>query len=57
MRAPMPVLGVRYVTEHDAAFALKHHLMLGSYLLRFGLAGMRKLQAQGRSLRSSGHRR
>lgn len=46
MRAPMPVLGVRYLTEHDAVFALKHHLMMGPYLLRFGPAGMRKLLAQ-----------
>lgn len=43
MRSPMPMLAVRYVVEQDAAFAAKHRLMRAPYLLRFGLAGARRL--------------
>jgi hypothetical protein len=45
MRAPMPLLGVRYLIEQDAVFAAKHKIMLPSYLLRFGLPGARRLGA------------
>ena len=45
MRAPMPVLGVRYLVEQDAVFAAKHRIMLAPYLLRFGIAGARRLSA------------
>jgi hypothetical protein len=45
MRAPMPLLGVRYMIEQDAVFAAKHKIMLAPYLLRFGPAGARRLGA------------
>jgi hypothetical protein len=45
MRAPMPVLGVRYLIEQDAVFAAKHKLLTVPYLLRFGPAGARRLAA------------
>jgi hypothetical protein len=43
MRAPMPVLGLRYMIEQDAVFAAKHKLMTLPYLLRFGPAGAQRL--------------
>jgi len=45
MRAPMPMLGARYLIEQDAVFAAKHRIMLAPYLLRFGVAGARRLGA------------
>ena len=45
MRAPMPLLGVRYLIEQDAVFAAKHRIMLAPYLLRFGIPGARRLAA------------
>ncbi len=43
MRSPMPVLAVRYLVEQDAVFAAKHRLLRAPYLLRFGVAGARRL--------------
>ncbi len=43
MQSPMPVIALRYLIEQDAAFAFKHKLMTGPYLLRFGPAGARRL--------------
>lgn len=43
MRAPMPVIGIRYMIEQDAVFAAKHRLLTGPYLLRFGPSGVRRL--------------
>lgn len=43
MRAPMPVIGIRYMIEQDAVFASKHKLLTAPYLLRFGPAGARRL--------------
>jgi hypothetical protein len=51
MRAPMPVLGMRYLIEQDAVFAAKHHLMLAPYLMRFGPAGARRVVASRQALR------
>ncbi|HVY90383.1 MAG TPA: hypothetical protein VG942_16070 [Hyphomonadaceae bacterium] len=48
MRAPMPVLGIRYLTEQDSIFAAKHHLMLAPYLLRFGPVGAQRVLAHWR---------
>lgn len=45
MRSPMPVLGVRYMVEQDAAFAAKHKIMTAPYLMRFGVNGARRLVA------------
>ena len=51
MRAPIPVLAVRYLIEQDAVFAAKHHLMLAPYLMRFGPAGARRVVASRQALR------
>ena len=45
MRAPMPVIGARYLVEQDAIFAAKYKLMIPTYLMRFGVTGARKLLA------------
>lgn len=45
MRATVPVLSTRFLTEHDAIFAAKHRLLTVPYLLRFGPAGARKWAA------------
>ena len=58
MRAPMPVLAIRYLIEQDAVFAAKHKLLTLPYLLRFGPSGARRLadywrrKAGSRTLRS-----
>jgi uncharacterized protein DUF6875 len=43
LRAPMPVLALRYVVEHDAPFIARYHLMWGPYLMRYGLDGAKRL--------------
>lgn len=43
MKSPIPVIAVRYLVEQDAAFAAKHRLLTGPYLLRFGPAGARRI--------------
>lgn len=48
MRAPIPVLSTRFLTEHDAIFASRHRLLAIPYLLRFGPNGARKLAAARR---------
>lgn len=48
MRAPIPVLSTRFLTEHDAIFASRHRLLTVPYLLRFGPSGARKLAAARR---------
>jgi hypothetical protein len=48
MRSPMPVLGLRYMVEQDAVFAARHHLMLGPYLLRYGVPGVQRVAAARR---------
>lgn len=48
MRAPIPVLSTRFLTEHDAIFASRHRLLTVPYLLRFGASGARKLAAARR---------
>jgi hypothetical protein len=45
LRAPMPVLAIRHMVEHDAPFALRHPLLLLPYLARFRLAGLKRLYA------------
>ena len=53
MRSPMPVLGARYMIEQDAIFAAHYKLLLAPYLLRFGLAGVRRLAAYWRGVRNN----
>lgn len=48
LRAPLPVLAVRHLVEQDAPFAARHPLLLAPYLLRFPVAGVRKLLALAR---------
>jgi hypothetical protein len=53
MRSPMPVLGMRYMVEQDAVFAARHHLMLGPYLLRYGVSGIQRVAAARRQKTAS----
>jgi hypothetical protein len=48
LRAPMPVLAIRYLVEQDAPFITYQHLQWGPYLLRYGIAGARRLMASRR---------
>jgi hypothetical protein len=43
LRAPLPVLAIRHMVEHDAPFAARHPLLLLPYLARFPLAGTKRL--------------
>lgn len=49
LRAPLPVLAIRHMVEHDAPFAARHPLLLLPYLARFPLAGTRRLIAHLRA--------
>lgn len=43
LRSPLPVLAIRHMVEHDAAFAARHPLLLLPYLAHFRRAGARRL--------------
>lgn len=43
LRSPLPVLAIRHMVEPDAPFAARHPLLLMPYLMRFRLAGIRRL--------------
>jgi hypothetical protein len=45
LRAPLPVLAIRHLVEQDAPFAARHPLLLAPYLLRFPIAGPKRLLA------------
>jgi hypothetical protein len=49
LRAPVPVLAIRHLVEQDAPFAARHPLLMLPYLLRFPLAGPRRLLGYARS--------
>ena len=49
LRAPLPVLAIRHMVEQDAPFAAKHPPLMAAYLLRFPLAGTRRLIAYMRT--------
>lgn len=49
LRAPLPVLAIRHMVEHDAPFAARHPLLLVPYLARFPLAGVKRLFAHVRA--------
>jgi len=49
LRAPMPVLAIRHLVEQDAPFAALHPLLIPPYLLKFRLAGLRRLIAYRRA--------
>ena len=48
LRAPMPVLAIRHMVEQDAPFAVRHPLLLMPYLVRFPVAGLKRLVAHYR---------
>lgn len=43
LRAPLPLLAIRHMVEHDAPFAARHPLLLLPYLARFPIAGIKRL--------------
>ena len=43
LRAPLPVLAIRHMVEHDAPFAARHPLLLAPYLAKFRLTGAKRL--------------
>jgi hypothetical protein len=45
LRSPFPVLAIRHLVEQDAHFAAWHPLLLAPYLLKFRLAGLKRLYA------------
>ena len=45
MRAPIPLLAVRHLVRNDAPFALRHPVLLASYLCRYAAAAPRHLLA------------
>jgi hypothetical protein len=49
LRAPLPMLAIRHMVEHDAPFAARHPLLLLPYLARFPLAGAKRLIAHLRA--------
>jgi hypothetical protein len=56
LRAPMPVLAIRYLVEQDAALIANHRLQWPSYFLKFGPAGIRKVLALRRTRAGAAHR-
>ena len=45
LRSPIPLLAIRMLVENDAAFALRHAMLIPVYLQRFKVAGGRRLLA------------
>ncbi|MGD9916360.1 MAG: DUF6875 domain-containing protein [Rhizobiaceae bacterium] len=43
LRAPLPVLAIRHLVEQDAPFAARHKLLMAPYLLKFRLAGLKRI--------------
>lgn len=43
LRSPIPLLAIRMLVENDAAFALRHAMLIPVYLQRFKVAGGRRL--------------
>lgn len=43
LRAPLPVLAIRYLVEQDAPFAARHKLLMVPFLIKFRLAGAKRL--------------
>ncbi len=51
LRSTMPVLAIRHLVEQDAPFAAWHPLLIAPYLVKFRLAGLRRLIAYWRGRR------
>lgn len=49
LRAPLPVLAIRHLVEQDAPFAARHPLLMVPFLLKFRLAGAKRLWTYARS--------
>jgi hypothetical protein len=49
LRAPLPVLAIRHMVAQDAPFAAKHPPLIVAYLLKFPLAGTKRLIAHMRA--------
>jgi hypothetical protein len=49
LRAPMPVLAMRYMVEQDAALIADHRMQWPSYFLKFGPKGARRVFALRRA--------
>ena len=45
LRSPIPLLAIRLLVENDAAFALRHAMLIPVYLQRFKVAGGRRMLA------------
>lgn len=43
LRAPLPVLAIRYLVEQDAPFAARHPLLMVPFLAKFRFAGAKRL--------------
>ncbi len=43
LRAPLPVLAIRHLVEQDAPFAARHPLLMVPFLIKFRLAGAKRL--------------
>jgi hypothetical protein len=46
MRAPVPVLAIRELTEYDAPFIARARLLVPIYLWSFGVSGLKRLSLQ-----------
>ena len=53
LRAPMPVLAIRYLVEQDAPFIAGHHMQWPPYLLRYRFAGVKRLVEARRGRRAT----
>lgn len=51
LRSKMPVLAIRHLVEQDAPFAALHPLLIAPYLMKFKLAGAKRLVAYWRGRR------
>jgi hypothetical protein len=49
LRAPIPLLAIRVLVDNDAPFVLRNPLLAPIYLMKFRLAGMRRLVAAWRA--------
>ena len=45
LRSPIPLLAIRQVVENDAPFAMRHPLLIPTYVWKYSLAAPRRLLA------------
>jgi hypothetical protein len=46
LRSPIPLLAIREIVENDAAFAVRHPLLIPAYLYKYPAAGLKRLLTQ-----------